>query len=470
MANTATISPTIVKIWKKLRGTNTEMAPAPSSSHNADDNAGKAKSTPLRPRQTKRKSSSVALPEPKMSKTAHHKFSDITPMPAVTKSPYEPKQSAEAGEPIFERLKKLLLSREEVQGEVHDLDGSPTMSLQDETIDLFGQVLATSFVKANHVIGKSGILFSPLWVEDKQCKIRGIQCGWISKPMMLLLLQEQRFSRADEINLTSVVNLLGVGNIFFDALREWKLDQPRLESSPTLQFTSKKRECLKCLIFVARVYRCIKVLRVYEDDPHGWLQQHEPGIFQKIKQCLDIMNKHVKVNPKRMEEIEMEQESKRLQSENRKRLLQEVITAENDRRQLESQKKRKTASLSRAVEVVESSSTSSSSTPMAMRPPDVASELKASKSTIVKQVSRRTLYPQQTLEPVEQKSTETTLEVLKKEYRRLGRTIKKLEKKIQEDRDQIREELRKELLEEGWRQPLPTRRKNLLPRKGETKK
>lgn len=465
------MSPTISNIWRKLRGSTSNRKTASTKDDDADpiasDNEDAPRSLPVKLRQTR--NSAPSSPPLKMSKTAHHKFSDILPMPTVTKSPYEAKHSAEAGEPIFERLKRLLLSREELKGEVHDLDGSPTLTLQDETIDLFGEVLANSFIKANHVIGKSGILFSPLWVEDKQCKIRGVQCGWISKPMMLLLLQEQRFGRADDINLTSVVSLLGVVGIFFDALREWKLEHPRLESSPTLQFTSKKRECLKCLIFVARVYRCIKVLRLSEDNSDDWFQKHEPNLFQKVQQCLDLMSKHVKVNQKRFNEIVSAQESKRQQRENRKRSLQEAITAENNRRQLESQKKRKTAFPSRAREPVESPSAtgSSSNTPIVSELPEVALKPKPLMAIAVDEISRKKPGPEQPMavEPVEHKSTEQLLQTVKKEYRRLGRSIKKLEKRFQEERELLREELRKELLQEGPQQALPTTRKNALRRR-----
>mmetsp|Transcript_38108 Transcript_38108/g.109579 ORF Transcript_38108/g.109579 Transcript_38108/m.109579 type:complete len:649 (+) Transcript_38108:179-2125(+) len=270
---------------------------------------------------------------PLMSRTSHHKFGEIQPLDDIEKSPYEGNQSAEVSEPLFCRLKELLLSKEECEGELQDFTGKPSLTIQESTEKLFGKVLAESYVKAYHVIGKSGMLFSNSWLDQKECKIRGVKCGWVPKHMMILLLQEQRFGRAGEADLQNVVRDLGVASIFFDALDEWGFDDPLLwHQAPLIQFKSKKTQCLRSLIFVARAYRCIKVMK--EDERVGWdLAKKQPTLYSKIQQCIELVVENLKINEAKLKQYKSKQNAEDEKAEKDRNELRAYLQSKQKKRQ-----------------------------------------------------------------------------------------------------------------------------------------
>jgi hypothetical protein len=442
MENTSSAAATI---WNKLRGSRNNNNMSPSSS-STESNTGSSSSPVVAGASAAlvSKTSPDELEPREQSATAHYKFANIQVMTTVTKSPYESNQSAEVGEPLFERLKLLLLSREELEGEVFEMAGAPTLTVQDETNKIFGEVLAAAVVKAHHVIGKSGMLFSPPWLEHKQCKIRGVQCGWISKPTMLLLLQEQRFARAPEATLNSLMNSMGVLNIFFDALKEWKLEDPRLVSNaPSLHFASKKQQCLKCVIFIARVYRCSKVLHMCDEGDEVDFQEEEPGLFAKAQQCLEILKENVKVHPKRLEEYE----STLQQEDRRKKYLLNLAESENSRRQelaAKPQKKRKRESGTLTIQSTGSSISSATFRDAAVDVPE-ASIVGESQQP---DTNGTHPSPEAADPPSPSVSVEELLALSEKQFKILRKTLKKRGREIKKTRDEIREEVRAEIMEE----------------------
>jgi hypothetical protein len=220
-------------------------------------------------------------------KTRDPKYAEIESMNNIVKSPYEPNESAEVGEKVFDDMKALLDPKE---------DGS----VCPEAARLFGTRLAESLVGANEQIGKAGMVYSPNWQEGK---IRGVQCGWIPKALLLLCLHEQRFARASEAVLSGVIKELGTCKIVKEAMEEWNMSEDYLNlttSGANFTFTRQKRESLKCEIFVARAYRCNKALKHTTIDV---------PLMQKITACLSIMNANVKVNHAAIAKREAEKEA-----------------------------------------------------------------------------------------------------------------------------------------------------------------
>jgi hypothetical protein len=458
-------SSTASKIWNTLVGSRNNNNMSPSSSTESDaavnsspvavdtstalvskpppeEEEGGQAATASSPTSAATESRSAASADEQYSATAHYKFADIQIMTTVTKSPYEPNQSAEVGEPLFERLKLLLLSREERQGEVFEMAGAPTLTVQKETKKIFGEVLADSVVKAYYVIGKSGMLFSPPWLENKQCKIRGIQCGWITKPMMLLLLQDQRFARAPDATLNSLINSIGVISIFFDALKEWNLEDPRLVSNePSLHFASKKPQCMKCVIFVARVYQCSK--SVWEEGNEVDFKEEEPGLFAKVQQCLEILKQNVKVNPKRLEEYE----STLRQENDRKQYLLNLVQKENSRRlQQKPEKKRKRASGPLTVQSTGSSLSSRTFRDTAVL--DVPAEASMGGGPQPGMNGTQS-FPEDADPPApRQAAVEELLKVSEMQLKLLKKSIKKMGSEIQKSREEIEEEMRVKIMRE----------------------
>jgi DNA-binding transcriptional regulator YhcF (GntR family) len=214
-------------------------------------------------------------------------WGNIESMNVITKSPYEPPfASAEVGESAFDEVKKLLVAA----------DGNG--AYHPQAARLFGVTLAESVVVASYQIGKSGMLYSPGWQEGK---IRGVQCGWIPKRVLLLCLHEQRFVRTSDALLAGIIRDLGVTKIVGEAIDNWNLDRRflNLSSNTTYTYMKSKLACYKCEIFVARAFHSIKICK---------RENIEPSLWRKVLDCLEIMNEHVRVNKngiaKRLSELE----------------------------------------------------------------------------------------------------------------------------------------------------------------------
>jgi hypothetical protein len=217
-------------------------------------------------------------------------WGNIEFMNVITKSPYEPPfASAEVGESAFDEVKKLLVAPADGNGAFHP-----------QAARFFGVTLAESVIIASYQIGKSGMLYSPGWQEGK---IRGVQCGWIPKRVLLLCLHEQRFVRASEALLQGIIKDLGVTKIVGEAIDNWNLDRKflSLSSNTTYTYTRNKPACYKCEIFVARAFHSTKIFKRDEEVI-------EPSLWKKVLDCLKIMNEHVRVSKngiaKRLSELE----------------------------------------------------------------------------------------------------------------------------------------------------------------------
>lgn len=200
----------------------------------------------------------------------------IASIEEIYESPYTENGSAEVGEELFDTFKSLL---EPQQG-----FGRRAVTASKATIDKFGATLANSLVRASSNIATSGMTYSAEWREGK---IREASLGFIPKPFLLLCLQEQRIGRSDDSVLTKIVNDLGVLDNFNQAIQEWKLgdDFPILVPLSSIQiFRHSKHLILKCLIFVARAFRCMICLKRKSIDR---------SVMDKVKACLSIIESHI---------------------------------------------------------------------------------------------------------------------------------------------------------------------------------
>jgi hypothetical protein len=210
------------------------------------------------------------------------KWEKIESMNAITKSPYDASECAEVGEAWFERL-KVALTPVAVNGEE---EANP------ELIRRCGDRLAISIFTAHQQIGKTGVLYSPLWAEGK---IRDIECGWLPKKQLLVCLHEHRFLKAEERVLQAIVNGLQTSKLVKTAMKAWGLSEAFLNLSVANIFAYKKRkaDCYKCELFVARAFAINDILRIDSTIP-------DESLMKKIKACLSIMSQHVKSNSKKL--------------------------------------------------------------------------------------------------------------------------------------------------------------------------
>jgi hypothetical protein len=210
------------------------------------------------------------------------KWGKIESMEDITKSPYEAPECAEIGESWFERLKHVL-TPVVVRGK---------NEVSPELVRPCGEKLANSIFTAHQQIGRSGVLYSPMWVEGK---IRDVECGWLPKKLLLLCLHEHRFLKADERVLHAIVHNLQTGKLVKTALKSWGLADAFLTLSVNniFSYNKKKADCYKCEIFVARAFSINDILQIDPIMPDG-------PLLRKIKACLSIMSRHVKANPHKL--------------------------------------------------------------------------------------------------------------------------------------------------------------------------
>jgi hypothetical protein len=346
-------------------------------------------------------------------KTRDPKYAEIESMNDVVKSPYEPNESAEVGEKVFDDMKALLVPKE---------DGS----VYPEAARLFGTRLAESLVGANEQIGKAGMVYSPNWHEGK---IRGVQCGWLPKALLLLCLHEQRFARANEAVLAGVIKELGTCKIVKEAMEEWDFSEDYLNlttSGANFNFSRLRAAGQKCEIFVARAYRCIKALKQRTiDDP----------LMKKIKACLSIMNAHVKVNPAAIAKRKVEKEAE---------IQAELVAERKLARKKANKRPRIKLDISYVPSVVNgcpSEDTSVSKRESAL-PNDDEPEFTHEGHGKSKKRRRKE----------QEASLDISVGMFEEQYKRMGETLAVLKKNLQEHkaetRRELREEIRAELLQE----------------------
>jgi hypothetical protein len=222
------------------------------------------------------------LPDEVTHAHSSSRWACVASMDIVSVSPYEASNNAEVGEPIFDKVKTLLVAND---------GGGPRRQKEasEDAIKLFGPTLAKSLVLANHQIALSGILYGSEW---KDGTIRGFRYGFIPRSMLLLCLQEQRFGRGDnEAVMVKVIQDLGVDGTVKEAIAEWGIqsDYDNLATAPgAFIFTSLRVQCHRCEVFVARAYTFLKVLKVKSIDD---------SLMAKVKSCLKIMEANVRPSP-----------------------------------------------------------------------------------------------------------------------------------------------------------------------------
>eukprot|EP00980_Cylindrotheca_fusiformis_P019226 scaffold6539_cov120-Cylindrotheca_fusiformis.AAC.3 len=191
----------------------------------------------------------------------------ISALDVIYESPYLHDQSAEVGEEMFQTLKALLEPKDE---------SGPAA----EAVRLFGKTLATSMVTACSKIRRSGMVYGSGW---KDGIIQGTSFGYIPGPMLLLCLQEQRLARSSG-ELPVIIRDLRVCDMVKEAIRVWKL-QNRFPLFHLLSNISalggKKKSVLRCVIFVARTFRCMVALR---------RESIGDSLMRKVQACLSIVH------------------------------------------------------------------------------------------------------------------------------------------------------------------------------------
>jgi hypothetical protein len=334
------------------------------------------------------------------------KWGNLESMTSIKKSPYEPNESAEVGEPVFDELKSLM---------VHQPDGS----LHPQAVFYFGNRLAESVVSACNQIGVSGMLYSPSWQEGK---IRSVQCGWIPKALLLLCLHEQRFTRnTEDAVLTGIIKDLGVAKMVGDCMKEWDLEDGHLELMASLggfSFAKQKLASHKCAIFVARAYRCVMALK--HENPSA-------SLLAKVKKCLDIMNLNIRVNKRELIKLKAKQKKEKGKEEfmrMRQQTQQKTInTTPPDLTSIEG-----SAATTADVAATTENEADSSSEPSRKRPREDRDQ-----------------------------SLTVLLGMFEEQYKRMGETLAIIRHKLQENQEEAsretREAIRAEILQEMKKSP-----------------
>jgi hypothetical protein len=198
----------------------------------------------------------------------------ISAMNDIHESPYQENATAEIGEEMFDKF-KALLQPESAPGRRHS-------QASDEAIEVFGSTLvANTIVEASSKIAQSGMTYSAEWSEGT---IHGLSIRDVPKYVLLLLLQEQRFSRPSaEGALNKIVTDFDLCRKMIRALVLWKLagKYPKLVGATThTAFGAQRSQCYKCLIFIARAFYCAEILKI---------KQVPESIQRKAESCFEIL-------------------------------------------------------------------------------------------------------------------------------------------------------------------------------------
>jgi hypothetical protein len=207
------------------------------------------------------------------------KDKQVSPSVDMEWSPYEKGYNAENEEKAFIEMANLLRPMPN--------DGfRRRLVASSAAIKFFGSELAGSLAATSSAIKASGMIFAGDFIEGR---IRGVASGSISKPMLLLCLQTDtiatRALNDQRLAMEAAVRRLELWSIVKESLTHWQLEKTYTNLAASLDnitFTSNKLQCQKCLIFVARAFSCIKVLKRPAEDSLSW----------KVRACLRIMDKN----------------------------------------------------------------------------------------------------------------------------------------------------------------------------------
>ena len=206
----------------------------------------------------------------------------ISAMTDINESPYQESATAEIGEEIFDRFKSLL-QPEGAPGCRH-----PKASL--DAVDVFGSsALANAVIEASSKIALSGMTYSDQWTEENTY---GLSIKGVPKPVLLLLLQEQRFSRPNAMGaLKKIVDEFDLCKKMIEALVRWKLAgkySKLVTAKNHTAFGTQLPQCYKCLIFIARALICVETLKI-EELPES--------IQRKVESCFGILQRNFGSRP-----------------------------------------------------------------------------------------------------------------------------------------------------------------------------
>jgi hypothetical protein len=342
------------------------------------------------------------------------KWNEIESMNGITKSPYEAPECAEVGESWFERLKYVLTPVV--------VDGEDEIS--PDLVRPCGEKLASSMFTAYQQIGKSGVLFSPTWVEGK---IRDVECGWLPKKQLLLCLHEHRFLKADERVLQAIVHSLQTWKLVKAALKAWGLVDAFLNLSVNnlSAYNTRKSDCYKCEIFVARAFSINDILRIDPTVP-------DESLMTKIKACLSIMSRHVKANP-----VKLAQRQQALEERKKRRAKASSKTTGLDRNGSDSDDQGQTQGRTKGPlrEIVVTLDNGSGGSGSAANESAVTSDSHPMASSGSNKKRER---------DDDQESLLVMLGIVQEQHARMGQTIAFLRSRIEENINHSREEVMKE--------------------------
>jgi hypothetical protein len=147
------------------------------------------------------------------------------------------------------------------------------------TMALFGPKLAPVLVQQYQQIHNSGMLYSPEWKSRE-----------IPDDLLFLSLRAPRFAQADNRTLNKLIRDFQLLELLPRIINDWSLEEqfPELCTTSRNQWQSS-RACQRCLIFVARAYRCMYALE--------WTNIRD-SLAVKVLRCLKILRELISKEPK----------------------------------------------------------------------------------------------------------------------------------------------------------------------------
>ena len=192
-------------------------------------------------------------------------------------SPYAPQFNAEDGESLFEIFEELM-----IPSKIKSTSTEFPLQIQPSSnaTCLFDPPLAQALVRKYHQIKKNETLYSSDWKTiDNQSEI--------PDDLLLICLQGRKLVQADMHTLCDIIHDFHILDTLRQAVEDWGLQQefPKLLDVTIITWETS-RPCQQCLIFVARVYRCMNALK--------W-DNIRDSLALKVLRCLQILQGHVQI-------------------------------------------------------------------------------------------------------------------------------------------------------------------------------
>ena len=200
-----------------------------------------------------------------------------TPPKYTFSAPYSKDVHAEMGDSGFEIFRELMRPIECLELGLHRRIPRPSQDAKR----IFGESIANAAIPIYQQLQNSFILYSPSW---KTTTNQDTKTSSIPDDLLLVMLPYQKLPHADSNILHKIVTDFECSEILKAALDDWGLENEFSSLYQNYTNVGRSKASLKCLVFVARAYKCMYALQ--------WTDIRD-SLAGKVLQCLEILQQNI---------------------------------------------------------------------------------------------------------------------------------------------------------------------------------